>query len=302
MGQQGRPKNVRIAGSGEKLYMALKLTGVSWGARIGPNHIAANKQWATSGLPKSINTVIEDIRSGIPVNRLDRYAAFFQVAADLFLDEAMAAHSPAFSCEILKHKHLARIGNPLNLRLQESLGLEQLNEQNRARRLYDLYELLAGAYLLFYKVETSPVIGKGASYIGEPCEGGLFTAGVRMIGDTCVNVQGVVFRWHNALHKQYYSNDFQMLGYMMTPDPLQSIVIKQRQPFCLKWYSLSGSPHVSARPERGCVCAIRQDDLRGRGHGEALSMLTGAVQRQPVFGPGDAAYQTVMDLLESPDA
>uniref|UniRef100_I2Q3L3 Uncharacterized protein n=1 Tax=Desulfovibrio sp. U5L TaxID=596152 RepID=I2Q3L3_9BACT len=283
---QGRPKAVRLAGTGEKLYMALKLSGLAWGARRGPNHILESGRWEECGLPRSINTVIEDIRSGMPVTRLDRYAVFFQVPADLFLNEATSPHAPEFSCEILKRKHHSQLPSPPALGLRDALALERRRERNALGRNFGLSRMLAGAYRLFYKNDAAEVLCNGAALVGGQAREGVGVAAVMVFEAVAIELSGIVFQWHNHLHVQYQSLDRQVLGYLMAPDPMQSIVLRQRQPFCLRLYGLAGSLGLSLEPDRFEVVAVRRETSGNREAEEIYGDLCDLIRREPALAPG----------------
>jgi len=294
---QGRPKNVRAGGSGEKLYMALKLAGVAWGAKLGPGHIAANKHWAACGLPKSSNTVNEDIRSGIPANRLDNYAAFFQVSPTLFVDEGISPSASAFSCEILKNKHHSRSCAAFAFPAHDAAALERLAEQNQDKYLYELHRTVVGVYSLYCQDGISETLWKGAAAIGGQFEGGLQVSGRLVVDGVPLGFGGILFRWHNCLHVQYHSTDYQILGYMMTPDPLQSFALRRRTPFYMTLYGLSGNPGLSMEPRRLVVCAVRQAEADAQDGEQAYAALCQAVARDPVLAPNEAHYPMVMRAL-----
>ena len=283
-----------MEGTGEKLYMALKLSGLSWGAKIGPNHIANNKRWSECKLPKSINTVNEDIRSGIPINRLDNYACFFQVLADIFIDEKIEAYSADFSCEILKNKHLSKIYNPLTLRIHDTITIERLSEQNTAKSLYDLHCILSGVYCFYVKSESLPSIQHGALLIGDQIDEGLQIAGTFLVDGVRIDCHGLIFRWHNFIHVKYYSSDYQMLGYLMTTDPLQSTVIRQRQPFYMQFFGLAGNLTLSMEPDRQRIWAVRQDVAEGQDPAAAYEAICETVIRESA---SDSRDTTPMEIF-----
>lgn len=282
---QGRPKAVRLRGTGEKLHRALKLSGLTWGARRGPQHILQNARWEACGLPRSINTVIEDIRSGMPIGRLERYAVFFQVSTDLFLNEAASPHDPEFSCEILKTRHLAQALPPPLSELRGALTGDFPGEQEASDCGCGLSRLLTGAYRLFYKNDVAQLVCNGAALVVGPGREGMDVAAVMVFEDVAIELSGSVFRWHNHLHVRYQSLDRQVLGYLMAPDPMQSIVIRQRQPFHLHLYGLAGSLALSLEPDRFEVVAVRQDRATGQEAGETYAALCDRIRHEPTLVP-----------------
>ena len=233
----------------------------------------------------------------MPVTRLDRYAVFFQVPADLFLNEATSPHAPEFSCEILKKKHFSRLPSPPALGLRAAFVPERRIEQNALRRNFGLSQLLTGAYRLFYKNDAAEVLCHGAALVGGQTREGVGVAAVMVFEAVAVELSGVVFRWHNHLHVQYQSLDRQVLGYLMAPDPMQSIVLRQRQPFHLRLYGLAGHLARSLEPDRFEVVAVRQEPSGNRDPEEVYAELCDLVRREPALAPGHPDWDAGLALF-----
>ncbi|HCR11741.1 MAG TPA: hypothetical protein PKD41_05705 [Solidesulfovibrio sp.] len=290
---QGRPKTVRVNGTGEKLYMALKLSGLSWGARVGPNHISANDRWAQCGLPRSINTVIEDIRSGIPAHRLERYAGFFQVPVHVFVDAAIGAYSAAFSCEVLRHKNRFVGGGALDVCLYDNQARKHITAHNGVAANYPLYQLLSGVHRIYYRPEGRDVIFLGVARTEAQTDEGIAIAGVVVIDGIPLELRGTVFRWNNFVHVHYHSEDFQLLGYMVGPNPMESMLMRRRDPFYLKLRGLSGNLEFSAEPDRFTACAVKQRLAEGQGMSAAFDTLLTRTLREKPLTQEDADYAAV---------
>ena len=293
---QGRPRALRLEGTGEKLYMALKLTGLSWGTRAEAEHFTRSRRWLDCGLPRSVNTVIEDIRAGIAAERLDRYLAYFQIPAELFLDAVVGAYSPEFSCGVLKSRHQARAVSPLDPR-HDAVTFEHLNRQNDEKYLHDLLRMLGGVYDLAVRYEHSDAWLLGAAIIGEPTDGGLQAAGFLTVGEVSLDFHARLFRWHNYLHVHYASIDNQLLGYMMTPDPLQSILTRHRRPFYMKLNALSGNLIPAPEPDRSVIYALRQESDGSGSMSEVYNARRDAVARQPLLTPDQPRYAAIREML-----
>lgn len=287
---QGRPKTVRIGGTGEKLYMALKLTGLSWGTRVGPNHIAANPRWRQCGLPRSINTVIEDIRSGIPIQRLERYASFFRVAPELFANETVGPYSTDFSCEILKNKNRQPTFDALEASALDVQARKHIQERNGVAANYSLYQLLFGVYKLFYKRRTANVLYQGVARTETQTDCGIGIAGILVVEGIPVDISGILFRWNNFIHIQYHSGDYQILGYMIGPDPMDSVLARRRQPFFMKLQGLAGSLEPTTAPDRYEILAVKQVPAEGVGLTQTFDAVLDSVVREQALVPDDAAY------------
>ena len=292
----GRPRSVRLDGTGDKLYMALKLLGLSWSTRVEAERLTNDGRWRQCRLPRSVNTVLEDIRCGMAAERLERYAQFFKVPAGLFLDEGIGAYAPEFSCQILKSRHDARAVSPFDFG-RGVASLELLNRQNDAVYLNDLLGLLGGCYDLAVRTAPSDAWLLGAAVISEPADGTMQTVGVLAVPDAPVDFHGRLFRWHNYLHVHYASTDNQLIGYMMTPDPLQSVLVRHRRPFYMKFNALAGNLVPAAEPDIAVVYALRREEPAA-----AFEDLRLAAIERPILEPGHARYEAIMEMLARAEA
>ncbi|HML54849.1 MAG TPA: hypothetical protein PKC79_12200 [Solidesulfovibrio magneticus] len=282
---------MRLKGTGDKLYMALKLLGLSWSTRVEAERLTSDGRWRQCRLPRSVNTVLEDIRCGMAVERLERYAQFFKVSAGLFLDEAIGAYAPEFSCQILKSRHDARVVSPFDFG-RGVASLELLNRQNDAVNLNNLLGLLGGCYDLAVRTAPSDVWLFGAAVIGEPADDALQTVGVLAVPDAPVDFHGRVFRWHNYLHVHYASTDNQLIGYMMTHDPLQSVLVRHRRPFFMRLNALAGNLVPAAQPDISIIYALRRSEPAA-----AFEELRQAAIQRPILEPGHPRYGVIMEML-----
>ncbi len=287
----GRPRSVRLEATGDKLYMALKLLGLSWSTRVEAERLTNDGRWRQCRLPRSVNTVLEDIRCGMAAERLERYAHFFKVPASLFLDETVGAYAAEFSCQLLKGRHDARAVSPFDFG-RGVASLELLNRQNDAVYLNDLLGLLGGCYDLVVRTAPSDVWLLGAAVIGEPADDAMQTVGVLAVPDAPVDFHGRVFRWHNYLHVHYASTDNQLIGYMMTPDPLQSVLVRHRRPFFMKLNALAGNLVPSAQPDISVIYALRRAEPAA-----AFEDLRRAAIKRPILEPGHPRYGVIMEML-----
>jgi hypothetical protein len=297
---QGRPKTVRIGGTGEKLYMALKLNGMSWGTRVGPNHVTANPRWAQCGLPRSINTVIEDIRSGIPIHRLDRYAGFFHVPADLFADGGIGPYSADFSCEILKNKNRPSTTGVMDTCFLDFQARKHVQEHNGLAANYPLYQLLFGVYRIYYKRDGSDIVYQGVARTEMQTEFGIGIAAAIVIDGIPVELSGAMFRWNNFIHIQYHSEDYQVLGYLLGPNPMDSVLLRRRSPFYLKFCGLAGNLEISAQPDRYELCIVKETRAEGQGLTQAYEGLLEKALREPALYPPHALYASTLALFAGP--
>jgi len=299
---QGRPRSIRIEGSGSKLYLALKLSGLSWGAKTGREHISQSRRWAECSLPKSANTVIEDIRAGIPLERINSYARYFQVSPELFLDDKVSQLSPDFSCEILKGRFCQKHSNRLDSRFDDFALLSHICGQNQEKELFDLHRMVSGVYLLSMQSSPRGMIRQGVIMIGSPCGCSLSSSSSVVVDGVEVGFEGRLFRWHNFLHMHYHSQDHQVLGYMITPDPMHSVLIRQRKPFHMRFHALAGSLGLSLEPDRTRIVAMRQETAHGGDLAADYRALCDAMRSASPIHPNAPDALGILDLLWSGEA
>lgn len=281
--------------------MALKLSGLSWSARVGPNHIAANNRWAACGLPRSSNTVIEDIRSDIPLNRVERYANFFQVPAVLFADADVSPYSPAFSCEILRHRQLALKDTPSTQSFFDAVTMERVRKNNSTERNFHLYQLLAGVYDLYYRKDGAQHILRGCAVTRGQTEQSILVDGFMAFDEVTMRLAGTLFCWQNALHIQYHSEDSHILGYLMAPNPMQSFLLRNRQPFCLRFKGLSGSMTGAPEPESFVLCAVKSASALPGDIRDTYAHLCEEARTRTVLLPGDPEYAAILGFFSTPE-
>ncbi|MBI4958256.1 MAG: hypothetical protein HY915_02045 [Desulfovibrio sp.] len=163
----GRPQKNRLPGTGEKLQAALQIAGLTWSSASASsnNHVLNNKRWTRCGLPRSINTLMNDIRSGIPTERLDSYSSFFSVSADMFINPGITPYSSEFSCEILKSKHKIYVVNTMPLHSEDPQFCHLLMQYNDESSINGLYEVLRGVYILYLREESDPTIFTAAIHV-----------------------------------------------------------------------------------------------------------------------------------------
>ena len=179
--------------------------------------------------------------------------------------------------------------------VHDATALERFVEQNQEKTLYELHRTVAGVYDLYYKDAACDILWQGAVMISGQFEGGIQVVGSLATDGGMVDFKGNTFRWHNCLHIQCHSSDYQILGYMMTPDPLQSLSIRLRIPFCMKLYGVTENLGLSMEPQRLMAWAVRHSGV-GTGAGEAESTYRERcrhVAGHPVLLPDDALYESV---------
>lgn len=134
-----------------------------------------------------------------------------------------------FPAQILKSRHEGRTVSPFALGSGVA-NLELLNRQNDAVNLNSLCGLLAGCYDLAVCIEPADFWLYGVSVVGEPSGDALQCVGVLALPEAFVDFHGRLFVVQ-LFHPHYASRAQPALGYMITPDPMLSVLVRNRTPF-----------------------------------------------------------------------
>lgn len=238
----GRPPKTREKDTGDKLRCALQLLGMSWGKNPDtPNHVLKSDRWALCSLPRSVNTITEDIRQGIPSDRIAKYAKFFNIEPDILTDQAILPYSSQFKGAILNCNDAFDI---INLACSFPFGppfYRQILVFNTEEYVYRLFRLLHGVYSGCFKRSDSDVIHNTTLSIHTLEKNVIRFTRFFSISGIDVTFDGIIYRWQSNLHIIYHSHDMFILGHLMTADPLQHLVIANRNPFYIKLYGVSDS-------------------------------------------------------------
>lgn len=247
----GRPTKKRYFSSGEKLLDALKLSGLTWGNNTQlETHISNNKRWLQLRLPKSTNTLVEDIKHGIPQDRLLPYAKFFGVDPRYFVDDTIELRSKEFECEILQKKYALTDSITFPFLEVDRNFCAAFYDQNGKNRNFKLYKYLEGVYISYVKGIEKNEITKCIVKIYIVDDTFLLIDGYLKYYGVDVFLCGVVFKWSTFIHINYYTKNCAVVGYIIAQDPTCSASILYRNPMTLELFGLAGSFASSIVPDR----------------------------------------------------
>lgn len=295
----GRPTKKRYFSSGEKLLDALKLSGLTWGnnTRL-ENHVLNNKRWLQFHLPKSANTLVEDIKHGIPQDRLVSYAKFFGVDPRYFVDDAVVPHSKEFECEILQQKY--KLMDDLTFPVLETAKkfCDTFHEQNGKMKNSRLFSYLDGVYIVYLKEFRSDLVIKCAVRIYTHDGVFLLADGYLNYHDIDTFLYAVIFKWSTFLHINYYTKNCSVIGYMIAQDPTCSASSLYKTPLTLDVYGIAGSFSSPDIPDRFHGYAEKQripEDVRLLDFYHALCK---EVSREPSLDKTSRDYKKIFERIQ----
>lgn len=290
----GRPKKQRNPRTGEKLLHALKLCGLTWGSKKTlPNHILNTQRWLQFGLPKSPNTLVGDIKNGIPSDRLTRYSSFFGVDPTLFIDEDTKPCSKEFECSILKNKHKLTVGTSFPALDANLTFSHSLHEQNSCEKTFGLFNTISGVYLAHLKEVHSNVIAKCAINIHSYESSFIVADGYLKYFEVDIPFSCLIFKWSTFLHINYYTHNLSVAGYMLANDPASSLYSLHKKPLTLDLYGLAGSITSSSVPDRFHGYAEKQDVPGNIGPSAYYPELCDIVSKNPLLEASSPGYECV---------
>ncbi len=297
--ERGRPKKVRLPGSGAKLHTALQLSGLCWGKNgVQPNHVCHNSRWKECNLPRSTNTILEDIHTGIPVDRLNDYASFFNVSPRLFSEVGMEEYSSEFSCEILKNKYIIHSSITEHNNIVDPIYHYAVASNNEISYINRLFNCLNGVYDIYIKQLQYDYVQRCIIFIDTMEKSCLRFNGKMWYDSIGLTLTGAILRWSTFLHITYYTADCHVLGYMLTPDPLQSLLIEGRDPLCLDLFGLAGSLTSPLIPDRYYGFARQRPRQDAEHMGAAYAQACHDLAVQPVIRDSDPAYAELLERIE----
>jgi hypothetical protein len=247
----GRPVKQRNPGSGEKLLRALKLSGLAWGNTSNlKNHVLNNNRWSQCNLPKSSNTLVNDIKNGIPEDRLAKYAKFFDVDPVFFIDDNISPYSKEFECEVLQSKHKLATNASFPALEVDKMFCHVLHEQNDPDRNFKLYTLLSGIYRVSLKEMQSSAMVNGVIHVHSHNKSFFIADGYLKYADVEILINSIIFKWSTFLHIHYYTQNCSVVGYMIAQDPSCSPYSLLKEPLTLELFGLAGSMISTSVPDR----------------------------------------------------
>jgi len=298
----GRPKKTRVPGSGDKLRRGFEVLGRTWGKnKTAANHVFQDERWSQCGLPKSINTVQEDIRLGIPLDRLAGYAAFLDISIDMLHDAAVSSHAPRFDEALFAAREVLASPDLPIFKYYAKQFRAHFQEFNNSMYVQSLFEVLRGVYHMetvfppAREIHQSDILVHTAERYALRAECRLPFQG----GDIRYDV--VIYRWGSNLHISYHSRDMRMLGRLMAEDPLRHYALAHRRPFYL---DLVGVGDALSGPRTCCCMRCRVERLEGDDTDprRAFDKACRQTRKRPVILPTDPDHAAHMARLSRPDS
>lgn len=294
----GRPRKTRIPGTGDKLRRALELFGLSWGKNIAAeNHVLQSRRWTRCRLPRSVNTVAEDMKLDVPADRLASYAAFLHIPITVLQDAAVAADSDAFTETLFRAREVAQtLSLPLFTSFSQAF-CKHFHHNNHREYITTLFERIRGIYFVQSMLSTAREIFNGSAIVHSIHETVIRATIFQVMHDAEIEFDAVIFCWGNNIHISYYSLDMFVFGRLVTVDPLRHFALSHGNPFSLNLSGISdtlvGSQtfgFVLARAELRDTAP--QDELW-----EHWRHTCDAVRRRPLLLPKDADYGRALARL-----
>jgi hypothetical protein len=298
----GRPRKNRVPGSGDKLRRALEILGMTWGKNNATtNHVLRNDRWARCNLPKSVNTIREDMKLGLPADRMAGYASFLNIPMELLRDAGVTCGETAFVQAVSAAREAS---TALNLPLFTSYNdnfCRQYYAHNQRDYIASLFDLMRGLYTFQTVWPPSDEIHNGCALLHAAEDHFLRATIFMFLHATDIVYEAVLFRWGNNLHISYYSLDMYVLGRLLTMDPLRDFAVSHRKPFYLDF---SGVSDAITGPKTFSIihCRAEQIDrtpepsLRAR-----FEQACHKVRRRPAISPTDDNHARLLKRILAPE-
>uniref|UniRef100_I2Q3P8 Uncharacterized protein n=1 Tax=Desulfovibrio sp. U5L TaxID=596152 RepID=I2Q3P8_9BACT len=294
----GRPRKTRIPGSGDKLRRALEILGLSWGKRhAAARHVLRDGRWAECGLPKSVNTIAEDIRLGLPLGRLAGYAAFLNIPIGLLQDEAVPAHSAPFAQAVFAAREEAAALNLPFVKSFDKSFCRHLYACNPQTYINALFGLLRGVYALRAVFPPSREIHNGCALVHAAEDHCLRAEAFMPFRHTDIRFEATIFRWGGNLHLSYYSRDLYTFGRLLTEDPLRHFAVANRRPFHLALAGVADSLIESRTFDIVRCLAKRLDDGPETDLTDRYAAACREARLRPTVFPADPDHARLLDQV-----
>ena len=298
--KMGRPVKLRVQGSGEKLFHALKLCGVTWGTRIdSETHIYKIQRWAHLGLPRSFNSIQNDIRDGIPEDRIVKYAKFFNVDPDLFLSREVDATSKEFESCILSSRYntLYNISFPpldSDKEFSHAFYIQNNPEANK-----ELFLCLGGVYRFYLREVKNPDIYSGVLYIHScnPCA--MIAKAFIKYHETDTRLNLFIFKMSTFLHINYYAQKMPLMGYCVGASPLLNPIRSSCQSITFNLLGISGGFVSPSVPDLFGVHAIKEIVPAFQDQAQLYAEISNEVEENPFLKSTHRHFETVNSNLLS---
>jgi hypothetical protein len=298
----GRPPKERNPRAGDKLRRGLELLGKSYGKNVeAENHVLRWVRWTESGLPKSTVTIGEDMRRGVPADRLAGYAKCLGLPVALFADPNISVDHPEFVRLVGEAKEsLVQLSLPVRFGFSREFHLKLL-EYNRPDYIAQLYGLLRGVYRISYKTTDLDHIGKCVFFIHARQDNILKAKGLFVFHGLDMPVFCTIYRWHNNIHFIYHSGDMLELGQWITIDPLRHQLVSRRLPFVLRGRGVTDNGLAYNTPiSFSCVMEKFPENMDGDEEAVWAEQCV-VLRKRPHIVPSDSEYIKLLARINEPD-
>jgi hypothetical protein len=276
----------------------LEILGLSWGKnRDTPNHVLRCQRWWQCRLPRSVNTIADDIKLDVPIDRLAGYAAFLQIPIEILQDEGLTETSEPYTTAIYRAREVT---DALNLPLFAAFNnifCKQFYINNPQSYIDSLFELVRGIYTVYAIPSASGTIARGCLMV-HGCQNHLLRASAFMVlQDTEIHYDVIIYRWGNNLHVSYYSQDMFIFGRLLAVDPLRHFAISQRRPFAL---NLAGVADAIDGPDTIDILHVRVERVEQPKEAALWDRWTATcreVEKRPHILPADPEYGRLVALI-----
>jgi len=231
------------------------------------------------------------------VGRIDQYASFFGLLPEILFDASLDPYSVQFTCEVLKNKHKATVVNPLPLHTEDPIFCSMLSVYNNDENIAGFYGLLGGVFLLYLQELADKSIYKVVVHIYGVERNHLLLKGYTQMHGVNVFLKGRLFRWGTFLHINYISEDAHILGYMMTHDPLMSLVSTYKDHLQLPLVGLAGSLSSPTVPDRFFGFAEKVATVPHETLGVTYERLSSQISQASLVSENDRDYLEVSNKI-----
>lgn len=297
----GRPKKTRVPGSGDKLRRGFEVLGRTWGKnKTAASHVFQDERWSRCGLPKSINTVQEDIRRGIPLDRLAGYAAFLNITSDMLRDATVSSHAAQFNEAIFAAREAAASPDLQLWKYYAEPFRSHFQEFNNSMYVQSLFRILHGVYHMETFFPPAREIHQADVFVHTAERHALRAECRQPFQGEDIRYDMLIYRWGSNLHIAYHSQDMRMLGRLMTEDPLRHYALAHRRPFYL---DLVGVGDALSGPHTCCSMRCRVERLEDGDEDprRAFDQACRRTREHPVILPTDPGHAARMARLSPPD-
>lgn len=277
------------------------MLGLSWGKNLtAENHVLRSPRWIRCRLPRSVNTIAEDMKLDLPADRLTSYAAFLNIPVDMLQDAAVTAGSDVFGKALSKAREMTEA---INLPLFSAFSQDfckQYYHNNHQEYITPLFKQLYGLYSLHVYLPPYQEIHNGCAIVHLNQDNVLSARAFLCMMETDIQFDAIIFRWSNNIHISYYSTDMFIFGRLLAEDPSRQFAISRRKPFSL---SLCGVSDTITGPQTHGFVFVRAErmDLPADGDlWEQWRRTCLTVRRQPLLSPRDATFAHALDRLLPP--